>query len=464
MVYYPKCVFCRIINSLTIYSSRSAPFEQADLNNSTGSPKRRRASKKSTATSGGVTLATSQSAKRDQLFKAADDDIKAVVRAVCETLNKEDLLEPQWREAKTERTVLHASLEKYSVEVANWLVNWGGKELVQEMYKITIGARTGKQTTLHALVQAADMQDPERLGLLKKIIRHTSGGFLRRQNDQEMLNDFTIRLDPDLDGRARHFTALHIAAYRGDIEVVKTLVEASASINSSHNRGPTPIFYAIRYGHYKVVETLIKLGADVDFQTQNGSTPLYWAVRYEQSRIVTLLLHKGANINKPRSQGFGLPLILAAALGNSDIIHVLLNKGADKNSKNTNSRTALHFVAAMGHTDLIHQLDGSSFSLVDPMLKMIKAINPLEYNVTDKLGSTPLMFAVKGGYDKTAEALLNMKADITAVNVLKQSVWHFALQHNDKTDQVINKKQNNVNPEINIFLNCHEPRPIAVYG
>ena len=59
---------------------------------------------------------------------------------------------------------------------------------------------------------------------------------------------------------------LHLAAYDGQDDVVKTLLKQSAvkkSINSKDKNGWSPLHCAAARGHLKVCKLLINAGADV---------------------------------------------------------------------------------------------------------------------------------------------------------------------------------------------------------
>lgn len=58
-------------------------------------------------------------------------------------------------------------------------------------------------------------------------------------------------------------TALHIAARRGDVELIKLLVSFGAHINSGTVDLMTPLHEACLGGHPEVVDVLIAEGADV---------------------------------------------------------------------------------------------------------------------------------------------------------------------------------------------------------
>lgn len=69
-------------------------------------------------------------------------------------------------------------------------------------------------------------------------------------------------------------TALHWAAFNGNIEIVRTLVDAGANVNDPLANGNTPLHLAAFKGHAAVVERLLGGGADPMRRNRNGQSPL----------------------------------------------------------------------------------------------------------------------------------------------------------------------------------------------
>lgn len=80
-------------------------------------------------------------------------------------------------------------------------------------------------------------------------------------------------------------TSLHLAAARGDLNLVKKLITATTSdkkislINAADYNNWMPIHEASRNGHVTVVKWLVEQGAKVGRSTtpQGDGTPLRWA-------------------------------------------------------------------------------------------------------------------------------------------------------------------------------------------
>ncbi|MQM32728.1 MAG: hypothetical protein CRU78_20470 [Candidatus Accumulibacter phosphatis] len=133
---------------------------------------------------------------------------------------------------------------------------------------------------------------------------NAAGNTLLMQAVQRDNGDFLEQL---LKRRARlntrnrnHETALSLAAFKGNLPIVRRLVEAGADVNLY---GWPPLIYAAFNGHTAVVEYLITRGANIDATTENGSTALFFAARFGHLQIVELLLKNKADASIANDRG-----------------------------------------------------------------------------------------------------------------------------------------------------------------
>jgi hypothetical protein len=110
-------------------------------------------------------------------------------------------------------------------------------------------------------------------------------------------------------GKTQICTALHIAAGRGHVGVVKALIEAGADVNKREtldDLGKTPLILAAAKGHTPVIMELIRAGANVNtaknFAGFNVNTALEEAVLNAHEACVLALIHAGADVHMG---GFG---------------------------------------------------------------------------------------------------------------------------------------------------------------
>jgi len=137
-------------------------------------------------------------------------------------------------------------------------------------------------------------------------------------------------------------TVLHFAAYYGNIEVAKKLIEYGADVRAEDGGGITPFHLA---------------SEDVNARAKDGSTPLYIALLFANPEVVRLLLDHGADVNA-RLDDFSSPLHRACSSVNAalEVVRLLLERGADVKAKDNHGNTALQAARARGENDVVKLL------------------------------------------------------------------------------------------------------------
>jgi len=99
-------------------------------------------------------------------------------------------------------------------------------------------------------------------------------------------------------------TALHMAAVKGKTDAMKLLVQAKANTNQRANTnahtemfsggaqlwGETPLHFAAAYGDVLMIQTLFDGGADKTVENAHGEWPLAYAGRHKRPREILKLL------------------------------------------------------------------------------------------------------------------------------------------------------------------------------
>ncbi|WP_236546090.1 ankyrin repeat domain-containing protein [Stenotrophomonas sp. 364] len=67
--------------------------------------------------------------------------------------------------------------------------------------------------------------------------------------------------------------SINVAATRGSIEELETLLGAGADVNSAGEHGCTPLHNAVEQGKYEAVEWLLRHGAQRGIRNEAGETP-----------------------------------------------------------------------------------------------------------------------------------------------------------------------------------------------
>ncbi|KAF8795282.1 Ankyrin-3 like protein [Argiope bruennichi] len=154
-------------------------------------------------------------------------------------------------------------------------------------------------------------------------------------------------------------TALHIAAGKGCLDMINSLLKKGANVNFLSDMHIVPLHYAAKGGHFEVVKCLIEKGAKVDVESVDGLTPLHWAAETGNKEVVDILLFNGANTNATYLNSIS-PLAFAAKNGYSSIVKILIDNGA--NVKTTSFEiNPIFFAAHFGHYEcvktLMHKID-----------------------------------------------------------------------------------------------------------
>lgn len=98
-------------------------------------------------------------------------------------------------------------------------------------------------------------------------------------------------------------TALHSSCYRGDLGLVRCLLEKKPILNLKDNHYGTPLHCAIIRGSLDVAIALLEAGAPVDEMDRSGNTPLHKASYLYRHNIIRLLIQHGANTEIKDSKG-----------------------------------------------------------------------------------------------------------------------------------------------------------------
>ena len=178
-------------------------------------------------------------------------------------------------------------------------------------------------------------------------------------------------------------TALHYASERGDLKVVKVLLNnfyKGANIDVEDGDRCTSLMLAAERGHFDISLHLINCGADISKKDGHKRTALHYASERGDLKVVEALLGKGAEIDVEDGDCC-TPLMLAAEREHIDILLCLINHGAraDVYKKDRHKRTALHYASERGD------------------LKVVKILlsKGAEIDVEDENCCTPLILAVK---------------------------------------------------------------------
>ena len=201
-------------------------------------------------------------------------------------------------------------------------------------------------------------------------------------------------VDDSADHRPVLCSALHIAAWQGEEEIVRLLLEYHA--NHADSLGRTPLLWAARGGHSKIVSILLNRLPREPEPAQMLSDSLEVAAFRGHEAVVRLQLENGAaKIVVERKNA----LLQAAFKGHHAVVRILLQVENKQTTAAPIRELVLHEAAAVGHTSVVETI--------------------LEYEVNlearSKGGETALYRASERGHASIVQTLLERGADVEAL-------------------------------------------------
>lgn len=238
---------------------------------------------------------------------------------------------------------------------------------------------------------------------------------------------------------------LHIAVQHNGLETVKGLVEKNVSIINSKLGDWIPLHLAAFSGDLSIVKFLIKKIKEqniekkdgINHPSNDGFTPLHAASSNGHLEVVKLLISEGANFQAVNKEGWTL-LHAAAQNGCLSVVEYLIDeKEFDVNICDGKNDTPLHTAAFHGKLNVVKFLLGE------------KIKKKADIDFVDTLGATPLLSATLNNNREIIKFLLEEGAkvidvtdDKTLVGKLQLSVLHVAAMYDDSEmiEYLIDKK------------------------
>ena len=190
--------------------------------------------------------------------------------------------------------------------------------------------------------------------------------------------------------------ALLEAARRNNLEFTQLSLALGADVNAPDKRyRNTALTYAAFNGYTEIVQALLDHpGVNVNaVDTFDGGTPLIGAARFGHTETVqALLAHPGVNVNAVDRYGFtALTTSVCSSDSRPETIKALLtHPGIDVNALQF-GETALMIAARCGRTETVQTLLDLG----------------ADVNAVDRFGKTALMMAAEEGHTETVQALVN---------------------------------------------------------
>lgn len=130
-------------------------------------------------------------------------------------------------------------------------------------------------------------------------------------------------------------TAIHYAAFNGDLQLLRELVAYGADIHIKNDTGMSALQFAAQGNQAAVITYLLDCHKfDIDQADAKRSSALHWAIFNSNELALSFLLARNPNVNAKDVKGV-TPLHLAVVSAEKQIslIRMLLMHGADPHIK-----------------------------------------------------------------------------------------------------------------------------------
>ncbi|CAM9468204.1 unnamed protein product [Ectocarpus sp. 13 AM-2016] len=136
------------------------------------------------------------------------------------------------------------------------------------------------------------------------------------------------KFNVDESGGAMGVTPLMIAIFKGNLRMVKILLDEGCNLSITNDDGAGPLHLSAQGGKLSITRLLVESGAEIEASTWMGATPLHVASDEGHSEVVRALCEAGADVDT-RKADRSTPLISAAIRGHANSTRELLRAKAN---------------------------------------------------------------------------------------------------------------------------------------
>ncbi|XP_046335737.2 transient receptor potential cation channel subfamily A member 1 homolog isoform X1 [Haliotis rufescens] len=230
--------------------------------------------------------------------------------------------------------------------------------------------------------------------------------------------EMLVKKGADVDAtNLKEKTAVYVAAEEGNLSVLQSLLsvpEMRNLINWGDRDGNTALHIAAQKKNLHVVKILLKNKASIHTKNELEESPLHMAAKYGNVNTIREIVRNGQNSIFAEDEKSNTPLHLAALYGHTLSVGALIELGADVSQKNCVLWTALDMAAAQGWNNTCKVL-----------LEADAPVDP-----TDKRNTTPLHLACSSGHREVVQLLLRWNASVTKRDMNGMNCLDLAIENN----------------------------------
>lgn len=199
-------------------------------------------------------------------------------------------------------------------------------------------------------------------------------------------------------------SALHAAARNNDVLMVEDLLSKDSSIEEFDGRGWSPLHIAASRGNLEVLCCLVAHTDELDIagKQMSNDTPLGLAAEYDKADAIEVLAAAGATI-EARNSANNTPLMVAALEGCSGAVRKLIELGAEVNCHNSLESALLLLCGRTNKRQARLEI-----------LQMMLDAGACPDGIENSMGWTPLHKAAEWSDEAIVSALIARGANIDA--------------------------------------------------
>ncbi len=199
---------------------------------------------------------------------------------------------------------------------------------------------------------------------------------------------------PPTPEESAHYTGLLAAAARGDAAEITKLAVRSANVDIRDGYQRTPLHVAAYGGHHEAMRTLVGAGANPNALEHDRYDIVTIAAVADDLPTLQVSLELGCSAKNITSRYDGTALIAAAHLGHAEVVRTLIKAGAPLDHVNNLGWTALIESIVLGDGGPRH---------VATLKALVEA--GADVNLADGHDQTPLTLARRRGYAEMVQIL-----------------------------------------------------------
>jgi ankyrin repeat protein len=284
------------------------------------------------------------------------------------------------------------------------------------------------------------------------------GKFFEKLKNGKLEQEDFDKLKLKINATYKNKTILHYAVEKGDLILIKRLIEMGANPNiNSDKQEISPLNIAIENKRDDIIRYLIQTNSDIkSINKKSQKSLLHHSASSGNIELTRYLIEQGLDVNLKDSSG-KTPLHYAVISGNTEVVRLLLESNAkiDVNAKDRDCRSALHHAVRLKSDDVMSDIINLLLSAnIKPELfnnsgycalheavlnQNVKAIellanNPENAKIVDKRGLNSLHLISKNNLNEKSleiiKLLQNSGIDIDAGDENGNPVIIYAIENN----------------------------------